>query len=525
MLSSLFKLKLLRYSLFILAVLPLFLLRDFTIVNELRYLSIADEALRTGSIFTFTNHGVDYADKPPLYFWIVMSGKLIFGKHSMLFLAIFSIVPALVILHLMDSWVKNILTQNERLLAQLMLITSAYFLGTSAYLRMDMLMSMFIVLSLHSFFKMYSGSAERRHTFLFPVFVFLALFTKGPVGIIVPLVSTLAFLISKRELKSFGRYWGWKTLAIIFALCGIWFAGVYREGGSQYLENLLFHQTVGRAVTSFHHDEPFYYYFISFLYSLAPWSLLIVGVIIFGLIKKFTVTDIERLFLITSLSTFTVLSLFSSKFAIYLLPAFPFFVYLTVLWLAKSGYQFWVYLLALVPAFILMMMLPGGIVAAAFVLPEEIDITVPVFLAGLILSLSGLLAARFLFKRDLNSGIITMCVGILLSIFTVSFSFPKYNNLIGLGELCNKAMERTGSHNSSNFYYCKVFRGANMDVYLGKELQKLAIKDLYSPVGKIKTPAIVFLGNKAVERNDSLQLYIKGKYVYKSGNYSFVEIE
>jgi len=525
MLSSLNKLNYLKYSLIVLAVLPLCIFRDFTVANELRYLSIADEALRAGSIFTFTNHGVDYADKPPLYFWIIMSGKLIFGKHSMLFLAIFSLVPALVILHIMDSWVRNLLTQNERLLAQLMLITSAYFLGTSVYLRMDILMSMFIVLSMHSFYKMYSGSTEKRYTFLFPVFVFLALFTKGPLGIIVPLVSTLVFLISKRELKSFGRYWGWKTLTIILALCGIWFAGVYREGGSQYLENLLFHQTVGRAVNSFHHDEPFYYYFISFLYSLAPWSLLIAGVIIYGLIKKFTVTDIERLFLVTSLSTFIVLSLFSSKFAIYLLPAFPFFIYITVLWLAKSEYKLWVYLLALIPAFILLLIFPGIIVATAFVLPEEIDITVPVYLAGLILSVSGFLAARFLLKHNLNNGIMTMSIGILLFIFTVSFSVPKYNYLIGLGDLCNKALERAGKHSNPNFYYCKVFRGANMDVYLGEEVRKLDIKDLYAPASKIETPAILFLGNKAVEQNDSLQLYLKGKYVFKSGNYSFVEIE
>ena len=157
MLSSQYKLNYIRYSLIVLAVLPLCIFRDFTVANELRYLSIADEALRAGSIFTFTNHGIDYADKPPLYFWIIMSGKLIFGKHSMLFLAIFSLVPALVILHIMDRWVRNLLTQNERLVAQLMLITSAYFLGTSVYLRMDMLMSMFIVLSMHSFYKMYTG--------------------------------------------------------------------------------------------------------------------------------------------------------------------------------------------------------------------------------------------------------------------------------------------------------------------------------------------------------------------------------
>ena len=525
MLNSLLKQNYIIYGLLVLAVLPLCIFRDFTIANELRYLSIADEALRTGSIFTFTNHGVDYADKPPLYFWIIMAGKLIFGKHSMLFLVIFSFVPALVILHIMDSWVKDRLTQNERLLAQLMLMTGMMFLGPAVFLRMDMLMSMFIVLSLYSFFKMYSGSTKKRYAWLFPVNVFLALFTKGPMGIIVPLVSTLVFLFIKHDLKSTGRYWGWKTLSIIIVLCGLWFAGVYIEGGSKYLENLLFHQTVGRAVNSFHHVEPFYYYFLSFLYSLAPWSLLIAGVIISGLIKKLTVTDIERFFLVIALSTFAVLSLFSSKLAIYLLPAIPFFVYLSVLWLAKSGNKLWICLLASVPAFILLLIFPGIIVAAAFVLPEEIDITVPVYLAGMILSVSGYLAVRFLLKHNLNNGIMTMSIGILLFIFTASFSVPKYNCLIGLGDLCKKALERANSHSNPNFYYCKVFRGANMDVYLGEEVRKLEIKDLYNPNGKIETPAILFLGNKAIERNDSLQLYIKGKYVFKSGNNSFVEIE
>jgi len=46
-----------RYILYLVAVLPVFIFRDFTPDNELRYLSIADEALRNGSVFTFTNHG------------------------------------------------------------------------------------------------------------------------------------------------------------------------------------------------------------------------------------------------------------------------------------------------------------------------------------------------------------------------------------------------------------------------------------------------------------------------------------
>lgn len=38
------------YILPILMLLPVFLLRDYTVDNELRYLSIADEALRDGSL-------------------------------------------------------------------------------------------------------------------------------------------------------------------------------------------------------------------------------------------------------------------------------------------------------------------------------------------------------------------------------------------------------------------------------------------------------------------------------------------
>lgn len=57
---------------FVAVVLPIMLLRDFTPSNELRYLSIADEALRNHTFFAFSNYGAPYADKPPLYLWIVM---------------------------------------------------------------------------------------------------------------------------------------------------------------------------------------------------------------------------------------------------------------------------------------------------------------------------------------------------------------------------------------------------------------------------------------------------------------------
>lgn len=85
--------KILRYIFILACFIPLFIFRDFTPNNELKYLSIADEAIRNGNILTFWNHGISYADKPPLYFWILMLGKWLTGTHSMLFVALFSMIP------------------------------------------------------------------------------------------------------------------------------------------------------------------------------------------------------------------------------------------------------------------------------------------------------------------------------------------------------------------------------------------------------------------------------------------------
>ena len=513
------------YIFYLLVVLPIFIFRDFTLNNELRYLSIADEALQNGSVFTFTNHGLIYADKPPLYLWIIMLGKLILGYHSMLFLGIFSFLPALVVVYVMDKWVKNILPENKRLIGQLMLLTSGFFIGSAIVLRMDMLMCMFIVLALYTFFRIYSGEGGKLHdSILFPIFVFMAIFTKGPMGLIVPLVSTTVFLYLKKDLKTIGRYWGWKSLLILIALCGVWFAGVYAEGGSQYLNDLLFNQTVNRAVDSFHHKESFYYYLGAIWYSLAPWSLLLIGILAVGLKRRLAMTDLELFFLVITLSTLVELSLFSSKLAIYMLPVFPFLVYMCVLWIAKIGSSKWMLIFVGIPACLICLALPG-VFLLHYITPIKGLIFSPFLpLVALILSVSGIMSVRYLIKNHLSFGITTLSLGILLAVFTAGFSIPNYNSMIGLGELCKQAKNFANQKGGVNYYYCEMSRADNLDVYLGKKLEKLKIKDLYKG-NKIQNPAILFIKYKTIERNDSLQQYLKGKNIYQVGNYCYVEIE
>lgn len=487
-----------RYLLYFLAVVPMFLTRDFTRNNELRYMSIAEEAIRNGSLFTFTNHGIHYADKPPLYLWIVMAGKMIFGTHSMFFLALFSYIPALVILWIMGRWTRNVVSRQGRIAGELMLLTSVFFIGSAVVLRMDMLMNMFIVLSLFTFFRMYSGEEKRRDKWMFPIYVFMAIFSKGPVGILVPLVTTITFLIVKRDFRAIAKYWGVRTLSVIIALCAVWFTSAYLEGGDEYINNLLFNQTINRAVDSFHHKEPFYYYMIAIWYSLAPWAFLIVGVLATGLVKRIASTDLEKFFLTSLLSTFIMLSFVSSKIQIYMLPAFAFFVFMTVLWLPKFSGKLFARLLIGIPAALFAVALPGALIATLFI-EEPLLKNGWVIATAAVVSVTGALALGQLLsgrkktdaaaaEKSLNRTIITMGAGLLAAIFTISFFIPQYNPNIGMGAVSREARAAAEEHGAMRYMYYNIPRAENIDVYLGVLPQDVSKEELKERIEAAATP-------------------------------------
>ena len=163
--------------LYIIVLLPVMLNRDCTPANELRYLSIANEALENGSFFAFTNHAIPYADKPPLYLWIIMLGKILFGSHQLWYIALFSVIPAIVIIKIMDRWIAPYATETTRLVAIFAMMSTGLFLGLSFFLRMDMLMCMFIILALYSFYRLYNDTDFKgTFSYLFPVFIFFAIF-------------------------------------------------------------------------------------------------------------------------------------------------------------------------------------------------------------------------------------------------------------------------------------------------------------------------------------------------------------
>lgn len=461
--------------------LPMMAMRDFTPSNELRYLSIADEATANGHLFAFYNHGIPYADKPPLYFWIVMLCRLLFGHHSCLALSMFSLIPAFAIVGIMDRWVMKGKSAMNRMSVAGMTLTCVMFLGTMVVLRMDMLMCLFIVLALWTFYRMYTGEGSRRQDSLtLPLWIFLALFTKGPVGLLMPPLAIAVFLAVKRDWKGFRKYLGLKTWGIIAALSAVWLTCVWLEGGPEYINNLLFKQTVGRAVNAFTHARPFWFYLVTLLWCLAPYTLLLIGSFMASLlpVRKAGAeksSDLEILFLCTIISTAAMLSSFSSKLPIYLVPVLPFCVYLFPTVLDRIGERGWMrwsvgifQILLLCAGIATLLFLSGSVtIPAAASLQDEYSFAreAPVVNAVILLTLANAMGTWFLIKRkSVNIPVLLLSAGLFLAAFSASAVLRDLNPYIGYGSICSRVPE--GTDVATIFLH----RPENIDVYTGRQI-------------------------------------------------------
>lgn len=523
--------------LMLLTLTPLMALRDYTPSNELRYLSIVDEALDQGHVLAFTNHGEDYADKPPLYFWLMMLFRMLLGEHNMYVLSLLSFIPACIIIAVMDKWLRQAYPEGfspaRRAAMALMLATTGLFLGMTVFLRMDMMMCMWIVLAMWNFWKWDNGiGRESAHRLLLPVYTFLALFTKGPVGVLVPPVAIIVCLVASKRWKDIGKYLGIVFWCILGVLCAVWFTGVFLEGGAGYLKNLLFHQTVDRAVNSFHHKAPVWYYLGIVWAVMAPWCLATVPAMVTGLVKKrdgVAPSGYEKTLALTSISTFVMLSLFSSKLAIYLAPIFPFAVYLWPAVVNRKGWNGWHTVSMRIPSILaivlgLLAAVAGFICMMVPKLPEFISFP---FLKSPLVMGTGMVLAYGGFKALMASAkereawekpVTAVSVCLLLSLFLLSFKMPAINDYIGYANVC-KLVPAEGQ-----VYTLQVHRPENMDVYLGREIYDFG-KDADSFLFLAPEDGTLIMPLKALGESERLAEYVEDFDVQYCGPYAVYSLQ
>ena len=520
------KILLISYAVIFILMLPIILLRDFTPNNELRYLSIADEALRNGNWFSFYNHGIPYADKPPLYFWIIMVGKKLFGYHLPFFLMLFSIIPAFITMHIMNKWTRNEMPADCRFMAKMQLGATGMFIICTVLLRMDMLMCMFIVLSLYTFYEIYAGKSSKFDEWLLPLYIFLGVFTKGPIGILIPVLSILSFLIYKKQSKQISKFFGLKSLIVWVVCFGFWFLNVYIEADSSYLNNLLFNQTINRGFDAFHHKEPFYYYLGTMWYIFAPWVIFYLIAIFTGIRRKVFDSDKDRLFITIIVVSFLLLSVISSKLDIYMLPLIPFVAYLSAKAAFKSEHSTILTWGMLITALLFIVIFSAAIIfydKFAALIPLSDYLYKYIVIASAIPVVSGIIAIIIFYKRKtVTHSCIVLSLGLLLCMSVLGTQIDNINQFIGYKKAAEKAKKLSSSSTELSYMHYGLSEGENIDVYVGKPVP-LANRD--EILADRLEGCILFIKKKSVDRDIELGQYLRDKQIYEVGNIYVIHLE
>lgn len=327
------------------AFIPALLLRDFNALNELNYLGIAQEALERGSWFAFYENGVPYADKPPVYLWICMLAVAIAGVHAMPLVLLASVLPFIALISLLDRYLAYEFRHQERLLIMLGMGSMLVMDVLALVGRMDMLFSMVMLLAYLKLMKRYIMLKELDHqegnhrpkygNLSIPFLLFLAVFIKGPYGILFPLLAILVLMALNHDYKRYFAIVRPHYFVIVLLLVSLWGLCVYLEGGADYFNNLFFEQSAKRlgAIEGVRivHQEPFYFFFKIFLVMTLPVGLCALYFIARQLYLRESLDIKIQACLSFVLVALVVLSIPKSKLEIYLLPALPMVFYYVML--------------------------------------------------------------------------------------------------------------------------------------------------------------------------------------------------
>lgn len=256
--------------------LPALWSRDLYNRDELRHAGVLFEVLEHGNWLALHLNGEFYPDKPPIYFWLLAAASWIFQTDRP---PIFFLVTALTaaICLIATYAMARLVVRGDRelgLMACLVLLTTAYFIEASHYPRMDLLFAAFIALGLASFFV--ACNRDRAPGWMLAGFGWatLAALTKGPLGLIIPLLTACAYLAWRGRLSRLLSFDVVAGAGLSIALLGLYLWGLYREAGLESLESMLGYLQ-GKAIS----DRGFKFHLGTYLYWHAarwlPWTLLL----------------------------------------------------------------------------------------------------------------------------------------------------------------------------------------------------------------------------------------------------------
>lgn len=291
--------------------------------DEINFAESAREMIVTGNYHRVQINFQPFWEKPPLFFWLQAGAMKLFGINEFAARfpnAIFGIIT-LVTFFLIGKKYRS---------PQFGFIWAISYLGTflpHLYFKsgiIDPIFNYFIFLGMYFMYLDISGEIFK-NKYLYPclagLFIGLATLTKGPVGLLVFLISFFVYFLFTR-FKNFPNIK--KIFLFIFfftIICLLWFGQEIINNGFWFLKEFLSYQADLFLHPVASHGEPFYYHFVVVFIGCFPIS--IIGLpILFG--KKIDVKkDFSRLMKILFWTVMILFSITTTKIVHYSSLTYP----------------------------------------------------------------------------------------------------------------------------------------------------------------------------------------------------------
>jgi 4-amino-4-deoxy-L-arabinose transferase-like glycosyltransferase len=252
--------------------------------DEARYAEVARE-MRVFDEWALPHlNGEVYAQKPPLLFWAMNLASLVTGGLNEHAARLPSALAALAATLLTYGIGRRFFGRRAGWISAVALATSVKILWQGRFGQIDMLLTALVAAGVWFWVRAYTEERPRLYP-LFFLFAGLATLAKGPVGLLPPLLSAIAFVLVTREPGQPGELRRMRIgpgLAIWAAVVLAWLVPAGLAGGEEYLRTIVFEQNVTRYADPWHHFKPPWYYLTLIPPDFFPWSLLLPGALWVG---------------------------------------------------------------------------------------------------------------------------------------------------------------------------------------------------------------------------------------------------
>ncbi|MBF0474496.1 MAG: glycosyltransferase family 39 protein [Deltaproteobacteria bacterium] len=314
--------------------------------DEGEYATIVQTMISTGDYVTPQLNFKPYYEKPILYFWLSTLAFKNFGANEFA-IRFWSALSGVLVVMAVYVFGRAAGPAGLGFTSALTLLASLLFslIGRSALL--DMTLTLFISLALFFFYYGWQSfaaggkKAQGRYFTLFFAFMGLAFLTKGPVGVVIPLLVVVPFLLLNRSLMPVIRR---MPLLIGFSafllLAAPWYLLAMLKNGSAFIDGFFVSQNIRRFTeVLLGHGGGYFYYlpvlilgFFPFFGFAVPTAVRAVKAIPWQP-RQVTRDNQAAIFcLIWVAAGLIILSIAQTKQFNYILPIFPPLAILAGLW-------------------------------------------------------------------------------------------------------------------------------------------------------------------------------------------------